>query len=351
MKKALIVDDILMNRALLIDMLCDEYEIIEASDGLEAVNQIEENYDGISVILLDLVMPNLDGIGVLEIMRNRGWIDRFPVLVITGDTEANTEFKCLSYGIADFIGKPFNETLVRKRVSNAEQLYSYKKSLEAEVEAQTAEIKEKNEKLEGLNDSIIQLLGEVVEARSEESGVHVKRVKEFTRIIAEDVERRFPEFRLTDEDVKLIVTASPMHDIGKIKIPDAILNKPGKLTEEEFAEMKRHTIYGHEVLDKVKDFWPDEYNRVCNEICLCHHERVDGKGYPYNLKDDEIPISAQIVSLADVYDALVTERVYKKPFTPEVAFEMISTGKCGQFSDKLMETFKHVRKKMEAVIA
>ena len=350
-RKALVVDDVELNRGILRDILEEDFEVVEACNGVEALDLMEKNLNALGVIMLDIIMPELDGYGVLENMKGRGWVEKIPVLVITSETRNEMEFKCLDYGIADFIRKPFNELLVKKRVSNAVQLYSYKNHLEEEVKAQTAEISRKNEILVGMNDNVIQLLGDVVEARNKESGQHVKRVKQFTKILAKDVQERFPEYGLSDTDVDLIATGSPMHDIGKIMIPDAILMKPGKLTEEEFAEMKNHSVYGCEVLERTKDIWPDSYNRICNEICRYHHERYDGRGYPDGLKGDEIPISAQIVGLADVYDALVTDRVYKKAFSPETAYEMITTGQCGIFSDKLLESFDACREKMEAIAA
>lgn len=351
MKKALVVDDVALNRDILIDIMCDEFEVIEASNGIEALDQIENHFDEISVILLDLVMPEMDGFAVLEKMEERGWIDHFPVLIITSETSSDIELKCLEHGVADFITKPFNESRVRKRLANAADLYDYKNHLEDKIDAQTLEIKQKNKELADLNDKIIQLLGDIVEARSYESGLHIKRVKLFTRILAEDLRKRYPDCGLTDEDIELIVTASPLHDVGKIMISDAILNKPGKLTDEEFSEMKKHTTYGCEVLERSRDIWPDKYNKVCNDICLCHHEKYDGRGYPKGLKGEDIPLCAQIVSLADIYDALVTERVYKKAFTPEKAFEMIMNGECGAFSDRMMDCFVHCRSQLESDVA
>ena len=337
MNKALIVEDVEMNREILCDILDDEYEVIEASNGEEALRLIAENSEDLSIVFLDLMMPVLDGFGVLEAMKQNGWLDRYPVLVITSDTESGTELRCLEYGVADFITKPFKQHLVKRRAANATQLYNYKKDLEKEVEDKTAEIIAKNNELAEMNDNILQLLGDVVEARNQESGEHVKRVKQFVNILGRYIKNNYPEYGLTDEDVALITRTSPMHDIGKIMIPDAILMKPGKLTDEEREEMNKHTVYGCEVLERTKYLWPESYSRTCYDICRYHHERVDGRGYPEGLKDDEIPISAQIVGVADVYDALTTDRVYKKAFDAETAYNMIEQGQCGKFSDKMME--------------
>lgn len=347
MKTALVVDDVLLNRELLMDMLEDEYSVIEAKDGEEALRIIEQKGGSISVLLLDLLMPNVDGFGVLRGLKKIGAAERFPVLIITGESGQDAERTCLLEGATDFIKKPFNPELVRQRVRNAVTLFEYKNSLEQKVADQTAELREqaeeleiKNRRLKKVNEDTIELLSSVVEARSLESGLHVKRVKLFSGILARKVAELYPEYGLDDKKIKLLESASCLHDVGKISVPDAILNKPGKLTPEEFEEMKRHTVYGVKVIDETKKLWEDEYYELCREICEFHHERWDGRGYPHALKGDDIPISAQIVSVADCYDALTTERVYKKAFPTEKAFSMIMNGECGTFGPKLMAGFK-----------
>ena len=191
------------------------------------------------------------------------------------------------------------------------------------------------------------VLGTVVEYRNLESGEHIKRVKEFTNILAEKAAEKYPEYGLTPEKIAVIVAASPLHDIGKIAIKDSVLLKPGRLTDEEFEYMKSHTIRGCELLDSIKEDWNDDTMKYAYEICRHHHERYDGKGYPDGLVGDEIPICAQLVSVADVYDALVNERCYKDAFSKEDAYRMIITGECGVFSPKLMESFRKVRPAFE----
>lgn len=347
MKTALVVDDVMLNRELLADMLEEEYTVIEAEDGEEALRIIEEKGQSISVLLLDLLMPKIDGFGVLKSLKASGLVERFPVLIITGESGQEAERTCLLAGATDFIKKPFNPELVQQRVRNAVTLFEYKNSLEEKVRSQTAELRAqaeeleiKNRRLKKVNEDTIELLSSVVEARSLESGTHVKRVKLFSGVLARKVAELCPEYGLDDHKIKLMESAACMHDVGKISVPDAILNKPGKLTPEEFEEMKRHTVYGVKVIDETKKLWEEEYYTLCREICESHHERWDGRGYPHAIKGDEIPISAQIVAVADCYDALTTDRVYKKAFPTEKAFSMILNGECGTFGPKLMACFK-----------
>ena len=347
MKTALVVDDVSINRELLTDMLEDEYTVLEAEDGEEALRIIEQKGKVISVLLLDLVMPKLDGYAVLKGLKALGAFERFPVLIITGESGQEAERTCLLEGATDFIKKPFNPELVRQRVKNATALFEYKNKLEEKVTAQTAELRAqaeelavKNRRLKKRNEDTIELLSSIVEARSLESGLHVKRVKLFTELLARKVAEKCPEYGLDEKRIQLMVSASAMHDVGKISVPDAILNKPGRLTPEEFEEMKKHTIYGIKVLDETKSLWDTEYYELCREICLNHHERWDGRGYPYGSKGDAIPLSAQIVSFADCYDALTTDRVYKKAFAPEKVFAMILNGECGSYNPRLIECFK-----------
>lgn len=352
--KILIVDDAELNRELLKEILKEDYEILEADNGEIALKVIEEEHENISAILLDLIMPVMDGFGLLKILNEHHLISKIPVLVISGENSIQNEQKCFDYGISDFIGKPFNAKLVRKRVQNAVDIYSYKNHLEKKVQEQTAVLQDAYQKLKVQADllkrrhqQIIDVLATVVESRNLESGTHVQRVKGYTKIMAEAFMKKYPEYGLTEEQIDTIVQASALHDIGKITISDSILLKPGKLTKEEFEEMKKHTTQGCDILDSIKDGWDEETRKACYDICRYHHERYDGKGYPDGLVGEEIPIAAQLVSIADVYDALVNERCYKKAFPPEVAYDMIMNGECGTFSPKLIEVFKSVRAEFE----
>lgn len=301
-------------------------------------------------------MPEMDGFQVLEVIKENKWMDKMPVLIISGENSVEIEKKCFDYGISDFIKKPFDNKLVKKRVKNVVDLFLYKNHLEEKVQIQTETLRKQYkvlqlqaEKLQQSNVKIIDILGTVVEYRNLESGEHINRVKGFTKILAERLMEEYPEYGLTPKSVEMISSASALHDIGKIAIPDHILLKPGRLTEEEFDYMKSHTTRGCDILNSIEGVWDDSYGKLSYDICRHHHERYDGKGYPDGLKGEEIPIAAQIVSVADVYDALVTERVYKGAYTKDEAFHMIVNGECGVFSPKLLECFRHVRKDFEAL--
>lgn len=352
--KVLVVDDMDLNRELLEDMLQDEYEVLLAANGKEAIDRLEEYGKEISIVLLDLIMPEMDGFDVLKAMKERGLIGEVPVMVISGEASPEAEKSCFDYGVSDFIQKPFNESIVRLRVRNIVNLFSYQNELEDKVAEQTEALREKNrilqlqaEKLHENNIKIIDILGNVVESRNLESGEHVKRVKEFTRILGYQLMKDYPEYGLTSEDVDMIAEASALHDVGKIAIPDNVLLKPGRLTDEEFELMKTHTTLGCDILNNIEGIWEEDYQQTSYEICRHHHERYDGRGYPDHLEGEDIPVSAQIVSVADVYDALVSERVYKAAFSKEEAYEMITEGKCGIFSPKLLESFRHAKQDFE----
>lgn len=350
----LVVDDMEINREILAEILGEEYQVKTAEDGRKALEMIEELHEELAVVLLDLMMPVVDGFAVLEVMQERGWSEKIPVLIISGETSVNAERKCFDYHISDFIRKPFDNALVKKRVRNVVSLYQYQRDLEAKVQAQTKTLREQNkllqlqaDKLRKSNTNIIEILGTVVEYRDFESGEHINRVKGYTRILAERLAVEYPEYGLDQEEIEVIVSASALHDVGKIAIPDNILLKPGRLTDEEFACMKTHTTRGGEILQNIRDAWDEEYGKISYQICRHHHEKFDGRGYPDGLVGDEIPIAAQIVSIADVYDALVNERVYKDAFPKEEAFRMIMNGECGKFNPKLLECFRIERKAFE----
>ncbi|MBP9997043.1 MAG: response regulator [Lachnospiraceae bacterium] len=330
--KILVVDDMDMNRDLLADILEDEYSVIAADNGCEALKVVRENKDEIAAILLDLVMPGMSGFEVLHELKNSGYMTDIPVLVISTDESLSSEKECFEAGVSDFIHKPFDEKLVRTRVNNIVDLYLYKQHLEETVAEQTKQLNERN-----IN--IIDFIGSVVETRDLESGEHIQRVKEYTKVLATSVASLYPEYSLSEHDISVITQASALHDVGKIAIPDSILLKPGKLTPEEYEKMKEHSARGAELIEGSKGMWDEEYSKVTYDICRYHHERYDGKGYPDGLVGEEIPISAQIVSLADVYDALISERCYKDSFSKRQAFDMIVGGECGMFSPKILTCF------------
>lgn len=354
--KILIVDDVEINRDMLEDFLGGEYELLTAGGGLEALDILEErqSHESLDLVLLDLAMPGVDGFAVLQVMKERGWLERTPVIVISGESSREVERQSLAMGAVDFIRKPFDKHVVEHRVKNTVELFRYKRSLEAQVALKTAMLERRNERLrvqaeriEKSNEAIIDMLGTVVESRGMESNTHILRIKAFTRALAQEVAQRCPRYHLTGEQIEQIVSASALHDIGKITIPDSILMKPGKLTAEEYEHMKTHTTAGARILNQVQGAWGGDYGRVCYEICRFHHERWDGKGYPEGLEGEDIPLSAQIVSIVDVYDALVSRRCYKNAYPLDLAFKMIVTGECGDFSPDLLDCFKAVRDQFE----
>ncbi|MBD5480993.1 MAG: response regulator [Lachnospiraceae bacterium] len=355
--KVLVVDDQEMNRDLLEEILIKDYDVVKAPDGKQALEKLGQKDMNIVAVLLDLLMPEMDGFAVLDAMHEQGMLKRIPVLVISSEQTVNVEEKCFDYGVSDFIRKPFEPSIIQRRVKNTVDLFLYKEHLEDRVAVQTQAIrnqyqllKEQAEKLEKNNEEIIDILGTVVECRDLESGDHIKRVKTFTRILAEQVMEDYPEYGLTPEKVRVIESASALHDVGKIAIPDNILLKPGKLTAEEFEIMKTHTTRGSELLNNIKDAWDDTYGKYCYEICRYHHERFDGRGYPDKLEGEAIPISAQIVSVADVYDALVSKRVYKDAYAIGEAYDMIVNGECGTFPPKILACFAKVRAAFEETV-
>lgn len=363
--KILIVEDTQVSLRMLTNILEDSFEVITAKTGKQAISLIESFAEELRMVLLDLIIPEIDGFGVLEIMNERKYISRIPVIVISGDSTAQSEQKCFEYGVSDFIKKPYEDVLVLKRVTNTVELFRYRNELENKVDSQTRMLKKQTEtlkkqnqlllmqadKLKRSNENIIDILGNVVESRSLENAQHIKRVKAISKILASRLMKDYPECGLTREQVDLISHASALHDIGKIAIPDNILNKPGKLTDMEFDYMKSHTTRGGEIVNSIKGVWDEKYSKACYEICRHHHERYDGRGYPDGLVGEEIPLSAQIVSVADAYDALISERVYKSAFQPEQAFHMIITGECGVFSPKILESFRNAYKEIEALLA
>lgn len=325
----LIVDDSAMNRMLLSDILADTYNIIEAEDGEQAIAILQQHASEISIVVLDMVMPKVDGFGVLEAMNENRWIQFLPVVSIS--TESSPEFveRAYSLGVTDFINRPFDELIVIRRVSNTIKLYAKQRKLTNMVANEIFE-KERNGSL------MITILSHIVEFRNGESGMHVMNIGTLTEILLNQISKKDDKYYLPYAERDLIVKASALHDIGKISIPEEVLNKPGKLTDEEFEVMKQHTVIGYQMLSDL-GFQDEPLVKVSREITRWHHERYDGRGYPDGLKGDEIPLSAQIVSLADVYDALTSERVYKPAFSHEKAIQMILNGECGAFNPLLLE--------------
>jgi putative two-component system response regulator len=343
----LIADDAELNRELIKFIFEEQYNIVEAKDGEQAIDRIKEFGDSIGLLFLDLLMPEKSGLDVLKFMNKEGYINYIPVIMITGESTDESDEKAYEYGASDIIYKPFAPNVVMRRAKNIMELYEHRINLENELEERTRELVVSKKKLEESNDFLVNALSSVVEFRSLESGEHIQRVRYFTKLFLKYIMEFYPKYGITNEQASLIVSASALHDIGKIAIPDSILLKPGRLTPEEFEEMKKHTIYGCEILEKFKQE-ENEFYRYCYDICRYHHERYDGGGYPDKLKGDEIPIWAQIVSIVDVFDALVSKRVYKAPYAVEEAERMIMRGECGVFSPEILDCFQIAKPELRA---
>ncbi len=339
----LIVDDDELNRAVLDNIFSSEYSIEEAENGKIGMEKLIDQPEKICAVLLDVVMPVMDGIEVLKKLNERGLTDQIPVFLITAESGDQTLKEAYSLGVMDVILKPVVPYVVRRRINSVIELFRARKRLGNKVAQQQTEIYQQAQQIIELNMGMIEALSTAIEFRSGESGSHVRRIHDITEYMLEHT--RLGE-GLSKEEIQHIAMASIMHDVGKIAIPDAILNKPGKLTPEEFEVMKTHTLQGAELLEKIPQMKNHKAFRYAYDIARHHHERWDGRGYPDGLREDEISVWAQIVSLADVYDALISKRVYKEAYQVEEALEMIQTGKCGVFNPRLLECFLQVEKQL-----
>lgn len=326
----LIVDDSALNRMVLIEILGKEnYMFLEAENGQQAV-ELLDCHPEVDLLLLDITMPEIDGFGVLEAMNQYHWIEETPVIMISAEDSYTFVERAYDLGASDYITRPFDARVVCRRVSNTLMLYAKQKRLVQMVAEQVYE-KEK------VSNTMISILSHIVEFRNNESGLHVVHIRTITELLLRRLRKKTDRYPLTEADISLISTASALHDIGKINIPEQILNKPGRLTKEEFEIIKTHSAVGEHMLRQIPFNQNEPLVKVAREICRWHHERWDGRGYPDGLKGDEIPISAQVVSLADVYDALTSERCYKAAFDHETALNMIVNGECGAFNPLLLE--------------
>lgn len=350
-QRVLIVDDEEVNRVILNGMFRDEYETMEAENGQIAVELLEEFHDSLVLVLLDIMMPIKDGFGVLDYMKEHNLISRIPVIMITSEDITESDERAYMYGIADVMHKPFYPHIVKRRSRNIIELYQNKQNMELKLKEQEDAIREQAKTIQENNEFMIETLSSVVEFRSQETGNHIRRIKYFTRIMLKYLCKYFPKYGLTAKDVDEIARAAALHDIGKIGISDAILQKPARLTEKEYDIMKTHTLIGCEILEKFCKNQEDSFYKYCYEICRHHHERWDGKGYPDQLVGEEIPISAQIVGIADVYDALVSKRVYKDAYANDVAYDMIINGECGEFSPDVLECFELAKEDFYDIVA
>lgn len=339
----LIVDDNEINRELLDNIFSDFYPIEQAENGRTGLLKVLDAPENYCAILLDVVMPEMDGLQVLRHLKKQGIIERIPVFLITGEANDTVMKEAYGLGVMDVISKPVVPYIVQRRVNSVIELFRARKILGNKVEEQQSELLVQAQKIIRLNEGMIESLATAIEFRSGESGDHVRRIHDITKFLLSHTDLGTG---LTTQDIEHIALASIMHDVGKIAIPDAILNKPGRLTAEEFEVIKTHTIRGAELLEKIPQLREHESYYYAYDIARHHHERWDGRGYPDGLKGDEISIWAQIVSLADVYDALVSKRCYKGAFQRAEALNMIRENKCGVFNPRLLDRFFFVEEEI-----
>ena len=330
----LIVDDAEFNRAILKEFLGEAYSYLEAENGNQAIQILEENPE-IDLMLLDINMPQMNGFEVLEWMNRLHWIDETPVIMISSEESVDAMRKAYEMGITDYITRPFDSVIVKKRVQNTLNLYANQNYL---VNVVVDQIYEKEDN----NNIMIGILSNVLGFRNSESREHILHIRTATEMMLRKLVKTTDAYHLTETDIALITTASSLHDIGKVGIPEEILNKPGRLTDEEFKIMKTHSEIGASLIQDMRFQKDKPLVHTAWEICRWHHERWDGKGYPDGLKGEEIPISAQVVSIVDVYDALTSERCYKKAFDHDTAIQMILDGQCGQFNPVLLKCLKEL---------
>ena len=339
----LIVDDSELNREILSAMLSDHFQILTAADGEECINMLRRYKNSLSVILLDIVMPGMNGFDVLAYMNRHGILDEVPVIMISGDNSEGFVRRAYDMGVSDYISRPFDAKIVYQRVYNIVKLHFRQRMLVSFV-AKQAQEKERNSR------TLIGILSQVLEFRNGENGRHVRNVRKVTELLLERLIAKTDAYRLTWQDRAVIATASVLHDIGKTAIDEAILNKPGKLSEEEYKLVKNHTVLGAMMLSKIQDSENEKLFQTAVEVCRWHHERYDGKGYPDGLSGEKIPISAQVVSLADVYDALISRRAYKEPLDHTSAVKMILNGECGAFNPILLECLADTKEKIRTEV-
>ena len=332
----LVVDDAAMNRAILREMLAENFNVLEAEDGRECMAQLETYGADISLVLLDMIMPEMDGMQVLDEMNKRGFIEDIPVIIITADGSEEKVRQAYDMGVSDYIERPFDIRIVRQRVINTVKLYARQRRLAAVMMQQLR----RQEHMMGIAADI---LSRVMGYRNGEGADHGRHVEQITQRLLERMLERTDKYGLTLQDCRQAAAAAMFHDIGKMGVSDALLRKIGPLTPEEFDEIKKHTLIGEELMRGMKEMESEPLVETAAEICRWHHERVDGGGYPDGLKGDEIPMTVQAVGLADAYDALMSQRVYKPAYTHAEALAMIRRGECGAFDPLLVDCLEDIQ--------
>ena len=340
----LVIDDDEINQGILDNLFSAFYRVEEAENGRIGLEKIRTDPEGYCAVLLDVVMPEMDGLEVLRALQAAELLEKIPVFLITAEASDATMKEAYRLGVMDVISKPVVPYVVLRRVNSVVELFRARKRLGNVVERQQSELLVQAQKIIDLNQGMIESLAAAIEFRNGESGQHVRRIHDITKSLLSDTDLGAG---LSKEQIQQIAQASIMHDVGKIAIPDAILNKPGRLTPEEFEIMKTHTTQGGFLLEKIPQLRENGVYHYAYDIARHHHERWDGRGYPDGLKGDEISLGAQIVSLADVYDALSCKRVYKDAFPRERVLQMIRDGECGVFNPELLDRFFSVEEELQ----
>ncbi len=340
-QKILIVDDSEFNRSLLTELLCGSFDIMEATNGEECMAVLGRYGTQISVVLLDIIMPVMDGFEVLRAMDEKQLIEDIPVIMISADNNNSNIRRAFEMGATDYIHRPFDAKVVEQRIRNTVKLYAKQRRMLTMLIDQTRE-KENNSRI------IIDILSNAVGYINGESAEHIQHLKKITAMLLERLILKTDRYGLAWKDCELIATAAMLHDIGKVGIDPAILNKPGKLTPEEYEIIKTHPLIGERILKngELAEFQGEPLLEAAVQICRMHHERFDGKGYPDGISGENIPIAAQVVGIADVYDALVSKRSYKEAYTAAEAIQMIQNGECGSFNPILIECLSELIEKL-----
>lgn len=342
-KRVLVVDDLLQNRLILEDILSSDYEVLLASGGKEAIDIIDKNHKTLSLVLLDMVMDDCNGLDVLKNIKAKNYLERLPIMMISSDSDQEIIQQAFNLGVVDFISRSIPGLVILNRVKNTIALYEKQQNLYDLVKDQ---IKEK----EKSNQIMLNIFSEIVETRNGESGAHCLHISAITEVLIRKLLNKTDKYKIDELLITDICCASSLHDIGKILIPDNILNKPGRLTNEEFAIIKTHTTEGAKMLDNLSSYKSERLVNLAHDIALYHHERYDGRGYPEQLIGDAIPIWSQIVSIADVIDALTSERCYKKAFSFDEAYRMILNNECGVFNPLLIECMVESKEQIAAAL-
>ena len=327
------------------ETLSDDYNIMEVNDASSAIKKLASRAKDIYVVVIDADMNNQDAFLIMEEMNHNENLENIPVIALCSQDDEALFEKCYGYGVVDVISMPTSKTKMRFSIKRAGKILESDTQTKERSNAETEDIEKK---LDKLSVDMMYMIGTIVEFKGM-GNLHIKRVKEITKVICDAMRAYFPECNLTDEDCMLITDASSLHDIGKVLVPDSIIMKPLKLTNEEFEVVKSHTTKGCDILSEIKQFQSEKLYNYCYEVCRYHHERYDGKGYPEGLRGENIPLSAQIVSIADAFDALTTSNTYRKAIPFDKAYSMVLNGECGMFSPRILQVFKLSKDKISEI--